>query len=133
MKNFGTYFILMMIILVCWSGGSAIVLGSEQGRLIREVKPGKEAAPPGEKVVVEEKAAEEKVVPVKVLEPCMVAEMQPVTEQGPGGVVAGDDKLIDVQVVVADTDIKPWLIAGGVVLLVIIGVAILSTRKVMID
>ena len=122
MKNFGTYFILMMIILVCWSGGSAIVLGSEQGRLIREVKPGKEAAPPGEKVVVEEKAAEEKV-----------AEMQPVTEQGPGGVVVGDDKLIDVQVVVADTDIKPWLIAGGVVMLVIIGVAILSTRKVTID
>ena len=140
MKNFGKY---LTVVIIFWfifgwcsggvsSYGMEYIFKSEQRRMIREVKPGKEMPPPGEKVIVGGKPVEVKLGAVTSIDPCQVAEGQAVIDQRPEGVVVGEDKLFDVQMVIADTDIKMWLIAGGVVLLVIIGVAVLSTRKVTI-
>ncbi|MCP4708187.1 MAG: hypothetical protein GY869_06155 [Planctomycetes bacterium] len=134
MKKFGTSLILVMSL--CFLGGGVglrIVEGgieSEQGRLIREIKPKEKVAPPDEKVAVEEKVVE---AAVKVVEPCQVAELQAGDDQGVEEIVEGQEDLGDVPGVLANVDIKTWLIVGGVVMLVMVGMAILSTRKVTID
>jgi len=110
-----------------------MVSGSEQGSSIREVGSEQKASLSEVKAAVEEKGAAGKVVPVEELEPCMVLELRPGGVPGWDEAVAGPAVVADAPGALADVEIKTWLVAGGVVLLVIIGAAVLSTRKVTID